>query len=72
MPKAKDTIHRARYESFGGIVSSIDPPFPAWVDKQFMRELGYEHSPLWKEKSPYLSAPAEGPFFGDQQMRPSV
>ena len=58
-------IHRARYESFGGIVSCIDPPFIAWVDRNFMREIGYENSPLWQEQSGvenFLSAPTEVHF----------
>jgi radical SAM protein with 4Fe4S-binding SPASM domain len=55
-------IHRARYETFGGIVSCLDPPFLAWVDRAFMRDLGYTGSPLWKtrKRTPrYLSAPTE-------------
>ncbi|MBF0430588.1 MAG: radical SAM protein [Fibrobacteria bacterium] len=62
MMKPEPSIHRARYETFGGIVSSISPPFLAWVDKDFMIELGYEDSPLWKQERNYLSAPTEVHF----------
>ncbi|MCU0608433.1 MAG: radical SAM protein [Chitinispirillaceae bacterium] len=58
----KPVIDRARYESFGGIISCLEPPMLAWVDKEFMRTMGYENSPLWQEKaraSTYLSAPTE-------------
>ncbi len=50
-----------RYESFGGIVASDDPPFLAYVDRQFMRELGASPSPLWQgeEVIGQLSAPTE-------------
>ncbi len=62
---SEPSIHRVRYESFGGIISSIDPPFLAWVDKGFMRKLGYCASPLWEKKGiarqgeAFLSAPTE-------------
>jgi len=56
-------IDRARYESFGGIISCTDPPFLAWVDQQFMQKVGYPHSPRWEEPDPgYLSAPTEVHF----------
>ena len=29
-----------RYENFGGIIASDAPPFLAFVDRQFMRDLG--------------------------------
>jgi len=51
-----------RYEKFGGIVASEDPPFLAMVDRQFMRELGLAASPLWeagREEIGVLSAPTE-------------
>src|SRR3989339_62850 len=55
--------HRVRYESFGGILSSTDPPFLAWVDRTFLRDAGYEESPLWHTDDPgYLSAPTEAHF----------
>jgi radical SAM protein with 4Fe4S-binding SPASM domain len=58
-------IDRVRYESFGGIVSCCEPPFLAWVDKDFMRSMGYNESPLWElgaDATPYLSAPTEVHF----------
>jgi len=51
-----------RYENFGGIVAIDDPPFLAFVDRDFMRELGLEDSPLWKDQDEainILSAPTE-------------
>jgi radical SAM protein with 4Fe4S-binding SPASM domain len=55
----KTIIDRARYETFGGIVSSTNPPFLAWVDRDFMRDMGYGGSPLWEDGPEYLSAPTE-------------
>jgi len=54
-------IDRKRYETFGGIISSSQPPFLAWVDRDFMRDIGYEYSPLWNNAhdAGYLSAPTE-------------
>jgi len=56
---------RHRLESFGGIVASDDPPFLAFVDRQYMRELGVAASPLWqhgREAIGQLSAPVEVHF----------
>ncbi|MFC1504767.1 radical SAM/SPASM domain-containing protein [Spirochaetota bacterium] len=50
---------RFRYESFGGIVASSNPPFLAYINKYFARILGYKKSRLWEESSIYLSAPTE-------------
>jgi radical SAM protein with 4Fe4S-binding SPASM domain len=58
----KPVIDRARYESFGGIISCTKPPMLAWVDRDFMRNLGYGRSPLWDTGNAaraYLSAPTE-------------
>ena len=58
----RPSIDRTRYESFGGIISSLNPPFLAWVDRDFMRQLGYDSSPLWKDDAVphgHLSAPTE-------------
>lgn len=55
-------IDRVRYESFGGIVSCLQPPFLAWVDRDYMRGIGYKDSPLWNNETRdrgYLSAPTE-------------
>ena len=58
-------VPRVRYEQFGGIVSNEDPPFLAFVDRAYMRELGYTETPLWSEpEAPIrrLSAPTEVHF----------
>jgi radical SAM protein with 4Fe4S-binding SPASM domain len=52
-----------RFESFGGILSLEDPAMLVHVDREFMRSLGHDHSPLWeKEESTFLSAPLEVHF----------
>ena len=50
-----------RHETFGGIIASEDPPFLAFVDRDFMREQGLESSPLWQgsEEIGLLRAPTE-------------
>jgi len=51
-----------RFETFGGIIASDDPPFLAFVDRQYMRELGAGESPLWDGADQgvgRLSAPTE-------------
>jgi radical SAM protein with 4Fe4S-binding SPASM domain len=51
-----------RFESFGGIVASDDPPLLAFVDRQMMRELGLGESELWRagdDDIGLLSAPTE-------------
>ncbi len=55
---------RHRLETFGGIVSSDDPPFLAFVDRQYLREQGVAESPLWQgpEEIRALSAPVEVHF----------
>ena len=59
----RKTTSRARYESFGGIVAVDDPVGLAFVDQQFMRELGYPDSPLWQDtQRRFLSAPTEVHF----------
>ena len=53
---------RYRYENFGGIIANDEPPFLAYVDRAFMRELGYPASSLWSgtdEEVGILSAPTE-------------
>ena len=40
---------RYRYESFGGIVSAPEPPFLAFVDRQYMRELGLPPAACWRD-----------------------
>ncbi len=52
-----------RLESFGGILALENPPMLVHVDRDFMRGLGYEHSPLWeKPEAGLLSAPLEVHF----------
>lgn len=60
--KAPTNILKARYESFGGIIALEEPPVLAWVDKNFMLELGFKGSPLWQREKNYLSAPTEVHF----------
>jgi radical SAM protein with 4Fe4S-binding SPASM domain len=48
---------RARYESFGGIISVDRPAATIYVDREYMRELGYGDSPLWRTGPTCLSAP---------------
>ncbi len=53
-----------RFETFGGIIASTEPPFLAFVDRDYMRELGTGESPLWQgeETIGLLSAPTEVHF----------
>jgi len=54
---------RYRIESFGGVLALEDPPMLVHVDKDFMRELGCEESPLWETPNKgLLSAPLEVHF----------
>lgn len=60
----KNEFH-SRFEQYGGIISSEEPPFLAHVDRDYMRELGYGESPLWvgdEDDSAPLSAPLEVHF----------
>ncbi|MBN1676335.1 MAG: radical SAM protein [Kiritimatiellae bacterium] len=53
---------RYRFENFGGIVASEQPPFLAMVDRQFMRELGLDGAAAWASADAsigVLSAPTE-------------
>src|SRR5512135_3327463 len=54
-----------RYENFGGIISGQEPPFLAFVDRNYMRELGLKESEKWNtddESVGRLSAPTEVHF----------
>ena len=66
MNDAKETAKiNYRFENFGGIVSSEKPPFLAFVDRDYMRELGLEQSDLWNtddESIGKLTAPTEVHF----------
>lgn len=48
-----------RYEPFGGILHLSRPAALVWVDKDYMRSLGYADSPLWDLNTRLLSAPTE-------------
>jgi len=57
----RDMKHR--FESFGGILALENPPMLVHVDRDFMRSLGHEHSPLWdRPEASFLSAPLEVHF----------
>lgn len=51
-----------RYESFGGIISSEEPPFLAHVDKDFVKKLGYNDANIWLNNDNQLTAPLEVHF----------
>ncbi|MBF0227239.1 MAG: RRXRR domain-containing protein [Desulfobacterales bacterium] len=54
---------KIRYESFGGIISSQNPPFLAFVDKNFLIDMGYNGELHWKkQESEILSAPIEAHY----------
>jgi radical SAM protein with 4Fe4S-binding SPASM domain len=57
MQRTKILTHR--YESFGGILHLGRPAALVWVDKDYMRSLGYPDSPLWDSTPSLLSAPTE-------------
>ncbi|MCK4753575.1 MAG: radical SAM protein [Planctomycetes bacterium] len=62
--KQKENM-KYRFENFGGIIASQKPPFLAFVDREYMRELDLEESPLWNtedESVGILSAPTEVHF----------
>lgn len=59
------TMIKYRFENFGGIISSQNPPFLAYVDRNYMRELGTGESSLWNtddESIGILSSPTEVHF----------
>ena len=54
-----------RFENFGGIIASENPPFLAFVDRNYMRELGLGETVAWSsgdERVGRLSAPTEVHF----------
>jgi radical SAM protein with 4Fe4S-binding SPASM domain len=55
---------RYRLESFGGIVASDDPPFLAFVDRQYLRERGVPEAAVWRDDAGpgRLQAPVEVHF----------
>jgi len=50
---------RLRFESFGGIVALERPPLLAFVDRAFLRRLGFGEHPSWTSPRDTLSAPTE-------------
>lgn len=54
-----------RYENFGGIIASDDPPLLAFVDREYMRDCGLKESKRWNKSDSSvgtLSAPTEVHF----------
>ncbi len=51
---------KLRYESFGGILATEEPPALVFADADLVRSLGYPASPLWdRPDTGVLSAPVE-------------
>ncbi|MHA1305165.1 MAG: radical SAM protein, partial [Candidatus Heimdallarchaeaceae archaeon] len=50
---------KVRYETFGGIIRTEDPPATLFIDRNYMRDLGFNNSEMWsgEEKITQLSAP---------------
>jgi len=48
-----------RYESFGGIIPLEKPPALVFVNKAYMKKLGYGGHPVWEQKTSRLTAPTE-------------
>ena len=64
-----DTIDY-RFEKFGGIISSTQPPFLAFVDREYMQSLGLDNPAVWTGSQPdvgILSAPTEVHFSATNQ-----
>lgn len=57
----KPNVERLRAEAFGGIVQTENPPALLYVDREYMRELGWKEDPLWRgaETVGALTAPTE-------------
>lgn len=63
--KKENAKFKYRFENFGGIIAGENPPFLAFVDRDYMRGLGLDKSALWKtsdETIGRLSAPTEVHF----------
>ena len=58
---------RYRFEGFGAIVASEDPPLLAWVDRDFMRSRGLGPDARWTQAD---TAKAAGEVPGDQLSAP--
>lgn len=53
-------VHKVRFEGFGGIVGTADPPGLYWVDRRYLQERGYHGGAAWAgPASPGLSGPVE-------------
>ncbi len=50
---------RIRYESFGAVIAFEKPPLLAFVDRDFLRRLGFGESERWATPGTHLSAPTE-------------
>ncbi|MHA1447294.1 MAG: radical SAM/SPASM domain-containing protein [Candidatus Heimdallarchaeaceae archaeon] len=55
-------MSKIRYEAFGGLIRTENPPATIFVDKQYMKNLGYTDSNLWEKDFDYLSAPIDAHF----------
>jgi len=60
--KSMSQAEVVRFEHFGGIIGINNPPSLVFVDQQYMKELGYDHSTLWSNNEKHLSAPTEVHF----------
>ncbi len=50
---------RVRFEGFGGVIAIERPPLLAFVDRAFLRALGYADPPVWSSGRTALTAPTE-------------
>lgn len=65
MQQCNEKNMQYRFENFGGIISSQNPPFLAFVDHDYMRKVGLGESVLWEANDTsvgLLSAPTEVHF----------
>jgi len=53
---------KVRYEPFGGIVPLEKPAALVFVNKAYMKKLGYPGHPIWDQETDRLSAPTEVHF----------
>lgn len=53
---------KARYESFGGIIPLKKPAALVFVNKAYMKKLGYKGHPVWEKETDRLTAPTEVHF----------
>jgi len=43
-------IQKIRFEPFGGIIGTEDPIRLIWVDKEYLKNLGYDGGEIWERK----------------------